>query len=335
MPWPPRGERPSKHPTTAAAWPRPWCGWRSRPSRGWPAPACTCGGPAGCALLACTPELAEYAERLGRVADAIAGENPLPPPLRVFQRLYEVAQPEFPPECAAPNNERIIRLAAAASDRAAVSSRQELYPRDMDARRALHLGLGALTGLEVSDLDRKGERFDPPGIRARIAARYPEAEPLPDRPELDELLREAGLDVTWDATTTTYRRPDESPLATSGSSRLLTDRVRLVARVEAPAQGGDPRGGRAPPVRRAAAVRAARRRVPRPDRPAQGDDRLRAGAAAAVPGAGAGLVRPTAAEAPAGQGRRAGGRLAGGPRGRRRPAGLARTARTCSTWSRR
>ena len=50
------------------------------------------------ALLACTPELAEYAERLGRVADAIAGENPLPPPLRVFQRLYEVAQPEFPPE---------------------------------------------------------------------------------------------------------------------------------------------------------------------------------------------------------------------------------------------
>ena len=50
------------------------------------------------ALLACTPELAEYAERLGRVADALAGENPLPPPLRVFQRLYEVAQPEFPPE---------------------------------------------------------------------------------------------------------------------------------------------------------------------------------------------------------------------------------------------
>ena len=33
------------------------------------------------ALLACTPELAEYAERLGRVADAIADENPLPPPL--------------------------------------------------------------------------------------------------------------------------------------------------------------------------------------------------------------------------------------------------------------
>ena len=186
------------------------------------------------ALLACTPELAEYAERLGRVADAIADENPLPPPLRVFQRLYEVAQPEFPPECAAPNNERIIRLAAAASDRAAVSSRQELYPRNMDARRALHLGLGALTGLEVSDLDRKGERFDPPGIRARIAARYPEAEPLPDRPELDELLREAGLDVTWDAATTTYRRPaSRSPRRVPPAA----DRRVRARRAEAAADG--------------------------------------------------------------------------------------------------
>ena len=277
MPWPPRGERPSKHPTTAAAWPRPWCGWRSRPSRGWPSPRLHLRRAGRVALLACTPELAEYAERLGRVADAIAGENPLPPPLRVFQRLYEVAQPEFPPDCPPPNNERIIRLAAAASDRAAVSSRQELYPRDMDARRALQLGLGALTGLEVSDLDRKGERFDPPGIRARIAARYPEAEPLPDRPELDELLREAGLDVTWDATTTTYRRPDESPLATSGSSRLLTTGSGSSHGSRRPRKAVTPEEAEAPPVRRAAAVRAARRRVPRPDRPAQGDDRLRAG----------------------------------------------------------
>ena len=38
--------------------------------------------------------------------------------------------------------------------------------------------------------------FDPERtIRERIAARYPEAEPLPDRPELDRLLGEVGLDV--------------------------------------------------------------------------------------------------------------------------------------------
>ena len=150
----------------------------------------------GVLLLACTPELAEYAERLGRVADAIAGENPLPPPLRVFQRLYEVAQPEFPPDCAAAE-QRADHPPGRRRQRPRPPSRpgRNSTPRDMDARRALQLGLGALTGLEVSDLDRKGERFDPPGIRERIAARYPEAEPLPDRPELDDLLREAGLDV--------------------------------------------------------------------------------------------------------------------------------------------
>src|SRR5262249_10494477 len=64
------------------------------PGQIWASPRLHLRRAGGVALLACTPELAEYAERLGRVADAIAGENPLPPPLRVFHRLYEVAQPE-------------------------------------------------------------------------------------------------------------------------------------------------------------------------------------------------------------------------------------------------
>ena len=35
-------------------------------------------------------------------------------------------------------------------------------------------------------------------VRERVAGRYPEAEPLPDRPELDELLRAAGFEFAWD-----------------------------------------------------------------------------------------------------------------------------------------
>ena len=192
----------------------------------------------------------------------------------------------------------------------------------MDARRALHLGLGALTGLEVSDLDRKGERFDPRASASGSPPATPRPSRCPTGPSWTSLLREVGLDVTWDATTTTYRRPDESPLATSGSSRLLTT------------GSGSSHGSRRP--RKAVTPEVAEAR--------QFEERLRyalrdgaflvltvrpsemtpceRAAAAAVPGAGAGLVRPPAAEAPAGQGRRAGGRLAGGARGRRRPAGL-------------
>jgi serine/threonine protein kinase len=170
-------------------------------------------------LLALTPDLGAYALRLGEVAEVIAKEDPLCPSLRVFQRLYEITTPEFPPDCTPPNNDRVLRLAAACSASAAVSTRQELYPRNMPARRALQLGLGALTSLEIGDPERKGERLDAATIRVRIAARYPEAEPLPDHPALDDLLRDVGFPVVWDEVTTCYRRPAEVFGPTSGSSQ--------------------------------------------------------------------------------------------------------------------
>jgi hypothetical protein len=86
--------------------------------------------------------------------------------------------------------ERIVRLATAASQMAALSSRLELYPRGMDAGRALKLGIGSLLGpkeLTVAD------------IRQRIASRYAYAEPIPELPVLDDLLREAGIELVWDS----------------------------------------------------------------------------------------------------------------------------------------
>jgi serine/threonine protein kinase len=171
-------------------------------------------------LLALTPELAAYAEELGRVADALAAEDPLPSSLRVFQRLYEVEAPEYPADCLPPNNDRLLRLAAAAGARAAVSSRQELYPRRMLARRALQLGLGTLAGLEAGVPEGQGERLDPRAIRERIAARYPEAEPLPDHPELTRLLADAGLEVVWDDQSSSYHLPHKfEESSTSGRPR--------------------------------------------------------------------------------------------------------------------
>ena len=170
---------------------------------------------AGKAVVACSQELAAYADKLGQVADKLAGADPLPPPLRVFQELYEVAQPQQPHGCQPFGNERLLRLAAAMSNTAAVSSRQELYPRDMAAERALRLGLGALAGLGFGEGDGG---FTVEQIRSRLESRYPEAERLPDRPELDALLHRVGLDVQWSPETTTFHRRDVKILATSGSS---------------------------------------------------------------------------------------------------------------------
>lgn len=139
-------------------------------------------------LVAANQGLASYASQLGDVADQIADADPLIPPVRAIQRLRDVTPP---PGADLLSDVRMIRLAAVASQHAAVSSRQELYPQGMDAARALKLSQGALYGVRSLTVQQ---------IRDRVSSRYPEAAPLPDRPILDDLLSEVGLDFHWNPT---------------------------------------------------------------------------------------------------------------------------------------
>jgi hypothetical protein len=59
----------------------------------------------------------------------------------------------------------------------------------MDALRALKLAQGALGNVKVLTAEQ---------VCDRVAGRYPEARPLPDRPQLDELLVAAGVELAWD-----------------------------------------------------------------------------------------------------------------------------------------
>ena len=129
--------------------------------------------------------LADYAERLGRAADTLAGGDPLPSPARVVEALQAVA---VPAGATTPAPNRLPALAAAVSRSAALSTRLELYPRGMAADRALKLALGALAGART---------LTPEQIRQRVAGRYPEAARLPERPALDTLLGQAGSELAW------------------------------------------------------------------------------------------------------------------------------------------
>jgi serine/threonine protein kinase len=71
--------------------------------------------------------------------------------VRVLQRLQEVASPPLPEGSAPFSKDRLLRLAVAVSRTAAMSPRQEIYPRGMPAGRALKLGLGALSNLGQGD----------------------------------------------------------------------------------------------------------------------------------------------------------------------------------------
>lgn len=136
-------------------------------------------------LVALHPALADHAARLGDRADELAREDPLASPTRALQVLREVPPPAgFEPLA----DSRLLRLAAAASVGAAVSSRQEIYPRGMDALRALRLAQGALGNVKVLTAEQ---------IRDRVVGRYPDAQPLPERSQLDELLEKADIGLWW------------------------------------------------------------------------------------------------------------------------------------------
>ena len=150
-------------------------------------------------LIASAAPWAEYARQLGAAADDCALADPLLPPSRVLETLggvplpnaanTELATGTTQPAALAPT--RLVRLAASASRNAAVSSRQELYPRGMAALQALKQSLGALVG---------APQLAPVDIQDRVRGRYPEAAPLPSRPALDRLLEETSAPLTWTPT---------------------------------------------------------------------------------------------------------------------------------------
>jgi len=173
------------------------------------------------ALVATSLAWADYARQLGTVADTCALADPLMAPGRVLDALEAVRPPVaagasaeaqgamgFPPMSSA----RLLRLATMASRRAALSSRQEIYPRGMPALQALKQSMGALLGADLKVHE----------LQDRVKGRYPEAERLPVRPMLDRLLEEAGVPLQWNelarAGTGAYCQPGLGVGATAGTS---------------------------------------------------------------------------------------------------------------------
>ena len=232
---------------------------------------------AGKIVVACSQELAAYAEKLGQVADELAAPTHCRRRCGSSRNSTRCSQPQQPHGCQPFSNERLLKLAAAMSKTAAVSSRQELYPRGMAAERALRLGIGALQRLGSGRWRGRLHASSRSGSGSRAAI------PKPSRCRIarnsTSFCDKVGLDVRWDPETTTYHRREASILVTSGSSipEASTRRRPRTRQVEDHA-----RDGRSPAVRGAAAARLRRRRVPGAHRAAQPDAAVRGRTAAAV-----------------------------------------------------
>lgn len=130
-------------------------------------------------------EVAAFVEMLGEVAEELSAQTPLPTPTRVLDSLREVPTPENQEPL---SDARLVKLSVALTDKAAVSSRAEIYPVGMPALEALKLAQGTLYGSRELTVEE---------IRRRVASRYPLAEKMPGRPMLDAMLKEVGLDLEW------------------------------------------------------------------------------------------------------------------------------------------
>jgi serine/threonine protein kinase len=162
-------------------------------------------------LVALDGEWATYGRQLGEKADQLAQADPLLSPERAIQDLQEIT----PPTGSLPLPERrLLQLAAAASQGAALSSRQEIYPIGMESERALRLSQGALYGVQSLTVQQ---------VKDRVGGRYPEAAKLPERPELDELLRQFIPTLTWEAQRGCYvNQAKETPSLSSSTSFART-----------------------------------------------------------------------------------------------------------------
>jgi hypothetical protein len=147
---------------------------------------------------------------LGDAADKLAHREPLASPSEAARVLQSTA--EGTPLGGLPM-ERLAAIAVAASRRAALSTRLEIYPRDIEAKRALELCAAVLkSGLTEDE------------VRRRVLARYPQAKPLPARPLLDELLQAHRLE--WNAEAQRYDRPGEGQGTSLGTSYTSLTRLR-------------------------------------------------------------------------------------------------------------
>ncbi len=183
-----------------------------------------------CAVSA---EHLQAAARLGEAADRLVLGEPdskdesasatasTPPAYAIARPALEAAASRHLQ--ALPPPEALFPLAARASRHAACSRKLELYRRGLSAHTALNLARAAVQAA-LPEHATSGDAVASEQIRALVQERYPDAEALPDHPELDALLEPYGL--VWSDSLHGYtRRPEETAQPTiqrTRPSRTLT-----------------------------------------------------------------------------------------------------------------
>lgn len=185
-------------------------------------------------LIAIDTALFDVAESLGAHADTLIAAlgdptRELVPAARVSQRLTRIIDSVRGKQSGDADDEdadddrsilgkqadptRLAPLAAAASGAAHASALGELYTDEFTRASALAVTLAGFGGRNT---------LSPAEVRARVAARFPSLQKLPERPRLDALVEEAGLGLVFDNEMRRYRLRGVASNTTGLESRRPT-----------------------------------------------------------------------------------------------------------------
>ncbi len=164
--------------------------------------------------------LLDVADTLGPLADRLVDEavetddlDAVVPPARVSQALAGALKTLTEPPERLRDPARLTRLAASLSDHSMASGIHELHHRELSAAAAIGRTLNAVGGTNA---------LPPAEVRDRVRARFPGLRPLPERPQLDQLMTDSGLGLSYDERTRAYRAPRPAHATTGLESRLPT-----------------------------------------------------------------------------------------------------------------
>jgi len=145
------------------------------------------------------PALQDYALNLGARADRLAALESLPTASTVLTELDSVRRP---PGSLSWDERRTAEIAVAASTRAALTPRLEIYPQDLDLVRALRITQAGVVAVQLGVEEERQPGLTVEALHKRVTTRFPDlgADPLsprelPTGSALVRHLKQAGFEL--------------------------------------------------------------------------------------------------------------------------------------------
>lgn len=168
-------------------------------------------------LIARETALLDVAERLGREADTLIGASAAQPAVvpaaRVESKMTAIVRDAGIEDDLLLERARLASLAAGTSRRASASGAGELHTRDLTQAEAVALCLRGVAGPQLLTARE---------IVDRVSVRFPAVPTLPTSGRLQELLREADVDLVRDPDSGMFGAPTVVDASSSTASRLGT-----------------------------------------------------------------------------------------------------------------